>query len=89
MLSLNLKIIEIYNNKKITKDFKTYCWCDHHHVLRMTHFQAAPSMGICKCLEAQWCIHTYFHFCDKGGVRKGMEEEYIAANCLLSKGRGV
>ena len=35
-------------------DFKNNCWFDHHHIPSMAHFQAAPTMGICRCLEAQW-----------------------------------
>ena len=30
------------------------CWCAYHQVLSRTHFQATLSMGICRCLEAQW-----------------------------------
>ena len=50
----NFKIILLYKNSNFSlKDFKKKCLCDHHHVLSMTHFQAAPSMKICRCLEAQ------------------------------------
>ena len=40
---------------------KRNCLCDNHHVLSMTHFQAAPSMGICRCLEAQWHGFALIH----------------------------
>ena len=55
MLSSKLKCFFLfYKNSNFSfKDFKKNCWCDHHHALSMTHFQAAPSMGICRCLEAQ------------------------------------
>ena len=42
------------------EDFKRNCWCDHPHVLKSTHFQAAPSMGIFRCLEAQWYMSPVY-----------------------------
>ena len=51
----NIKFILFYKSLNISfKDFQRNCWCNHHHVLSMTHDQAAPSMGNCRCLEAQW-----------------------------------
>ena len=58
---LNFKIILLYKNSNFSlKDFKKNGLWYHHHILSMTHFQAAPSMGICRCLETQCVIFTVF-----------------------------